>query len=137
MNIKEVARYLDIQKNMLSSNLAGVNYFWKTGNYNIKDTKVFLVFLKLENKIKEGVLKMKIFIGKFVVLLVVLWSSLALAANGDKFIFFIQHNRPIDAGIVSALEISLKKIPESECVTWEQAREPHWILPAKAPLIWF
>jgi len=42
MNIKEVARYLDIQKNMLSSNLAGVNYFWKTGNYNIKDNESIL-----------------------------------------------------------------------------------------------
>jgi tungstate transport system substrate-binding protein len=52
---------------------------------------------------------MKIFIGKFVVLLVVLWSSLALAANGDKFIFLSSTIGPIDAGIVSALEDKFEK----------------------------
>jgi tungstate transport system substrate-binding protein len=52
---------------------------------------------------------MKIFIGKFVVLLVVLWSSLALAANGDKFIFLSSTIGPIDAGIVSALEDQFEK----------------------------
>ena len=52
---------------------------------------------------------MKIFIGKFVVLLVVLWSSLALAANGDKFIFLSSTIGPIDAGIVSALENQFEK----------------------------
>ena len=52
---------------------------------------------------------MKIFIGKFVVLLVVLWSSLALAANGDKFVFLSSTIGPIDAGIVSALEDQFEK----------------------------
>jgi tungstate transport system substrate-binding protein len=52
---------------------------------------------------------MKIFIGKFVILLVILWSSLALAANGDKFIFLSSTIGPIDAGIVSALEDQFEK----------------------------
>jgi tungstate transport system substrate-binding protein len=53
--------------------------------------------------------KMKVFVGKFVVLLVVLWSSLALAANGDKFVFLSSTIGPIDAGIVSALEDQFEK----------------------------
>ena len=52
---------------------------------------------------------MKVFIGKFVVLLVLLWSSLALAADGDKFIFLSSTIGPIDAGIVSALEDQFEK----------------------------
>ena len=52
---------------------------------------------------------MKVFIGKFVVLLVVLWSSLALAANGDKFVFLSSTIGPVDAGIVSALEDQFEK----------------------------
>ena len=52
---------------------------------------------------------MKVSIGKFVVLLVVLWSSLALAANGDKFVFLSSTIGPIDAGIVSALEDQFEK----------------------------
>ena len=52
---------------------------------------------------------MKGFIGKIVVLLVLLWSSLALAANGDKFVFLSSTIGPIDAGIVSALEDQFEK----------------------------
>ena len=52
---------------------------------------------------------MKAFIGKFVVLLVLIWSSLALAANGDKFVFLSSTIGPIDAGIVSALEDQFEK----------------------------
>jgi tungstate transport system substrate-binding protein len=52
---------------------------------------------------------MKVSIGKFVVLLVVMWSSLALAANGDKFVFLSSTIGPIDAGIVSALEDQFEK----------------------------
>ena len=52
---------------------------------------------------------MKISVGKFVVLLVVLWSSLALAANGDKFVFLSSTIGPIDAGIVNALEDQFEK----------------------------
>jgi len=52
---------------------------------------------------------MKIFIGKFVVLSVLIWSSLALAANGDKFVFLSSTIGPIDAGIVSALEDQFEK----------------------------
>ncbi len=52
---------------------------------------------------------MKAFIGKFVVLLILIWSSLALAANGDKFIFLSSTIGPIDAGIVSALEDQFEK----------------------------
>jgi tungstate transport system substrate-binding protein len=53
--------------------------------------------------------KMKVSVGKFVVLLVLLWSSLALAANGDKFVFLSCTIGPIDAGIVSALEDQFEK----------------------------
>ena len=52
---------------------------------------------------------MKVFVGKFVVLLVLLWSSVALAANGDKFVFLSSTIGPIDAGIVSALEDQFEK----------------------------
>ena len=52
---------------------------------------------------------MKISVGKFVVLLVVLWSSLALAANGDKFVSLSSTIGPIDAGIVNALEDQFEK----------------------------
>ena len=52
---------------------------------------------------------MKVFVGKFVVLLVLLWSSLALAANGNKFVFLSSTIGPIDAGIVSALEDQFEK----------------------------
>ncbi|MDM7986843.1 MAG: substrate-binding domain-containing protein [Smithella sp.] len=47
---------------------------------------------------------MRIFIGKITVLLILIWSSLALAADGDKFIFLSSTIGPIDAGIVSILE---------------------------------
>ena len=52
---------------------------------------------------------MKVFVGKFVVLLVLLWSSLALAANGNKFVFLSSTIGPIDSGIVSALEDQFEK----------------------------
>ena len=52
---------------------------------------------------------MKVSVGKFVVLLVLLWSSLAMAANGDKFVFLSSTIGPIDAGIVSALEDQFEK----------------------------
>jgi tungstate transport system substrate-binding protein len=52
---------------------------------------------------------MKVFVGKFLVMLVLLWSSLALAANGDKFVFLSSTIGPIDAGIVSALEDQFEK----------------------------
>ena len=52
---------------------------------------------------------MKVSVGKFVVLLVFLWSSLAMAANGDKFVFLSSTIGPIDAGIVSALEDQFEK----------------------------
>jgi len=47
---------------------------------------------------------MKVFIGKCLVLFILLWSSLALAADGDKFVFLSSTIGPIDSGIVDALE---------------------------------
>jgi len=52
---------------------------------------------------------MKTFVGKLTVLLILLWSSLALAANGDKFIFLSSTIGPIDAGVVGALEDQFEK----------------------------
>jgi tungstate transport system substrate-binding protein len=52
---------------------------------------------------------MKVSVGKFVMLFVVLWSSLALAASGDKFVFLSSTIGPIDAGIVGALEDQFEK----------------------------
>jgi len=52
---------------------------------------------------------MKLFIMKFTVLLILIWPSLALAANGDKFIFLSSTIGPIDAGIVGALEDQFEK----------------------------
>lgn len=52
---------------------------------------------------------MRIFIGKLTVLLIFVWSSLALAESGDKFIFLSSTIGPIDAGIVSALEDQFEK----------------------------
>ena len=52
---------------------------------------------------------MKVFIGKLVVMMILIWSSLALAANGDKFIFLSSTIGPIDAGIVGALEDQFEK----------------------------
>jgi tungstate transport system substrate-binding protein len=53
--------------------------------------------------------KMRVFIGKLTVLLILVWSSMAFAANGDKFIFLSSTIGPIDAGIVSALEDQFEK----------------------------
>ncbi|PKN06607.1 MAG: tungsten ABC transporter permease [Deltaproteobacteria bacterium HGW-Deltaproteobacteria-7] len=52
---------------------------------------------------------MKVFIGKCVVLFILIWTSAALAANGDKFIFLSSTIGPIDAGIVGALEDQFEK----------------------------
>ncbi|MEN6433174.1 MAG: substrate-binding domain-containing protein [Smithella sp.] len=52
---------------------------------------------------------MKVFIGKLTVLLILVCSSLALAANGDKFVFLSSTIGPIDAGIVSTLEDQFEK----------------------------
>jgi len=52
---------------------------------------------------------MKVIVGKCLVLLVLLWSSLAWAANGDKFVFLSSTIGPIDSGIVSVLEDQFEK----------------------------
>ena len=52
---------------------------------------------------------MKVFVGKCLVLLLLLWSSFALAADGDKFIFLSSTIGPIDSGIVGALEDQFEK----------------------------
>lgn len=54
---------------------------------------------------------MKVFVGKLtvLVLLILVWSSLALAGSGDRFIFLSSTIGPIDAGIVSALEDQFEK----------------------------
>jgi tungstate transport system substrate-binding protein len=52
---------------------------------------------------------MKVFILKCTVLFILIWSSMALAANGDKFIFLSSTIGPIDAGIVGALEDKFEK----------------------------
>jgi len=52
---------------------------------------------------------MKIFIGKCLVLFLLLWSGFALAADGDKFIFLSSTIGPIDSGIVGALEDQFEK----------------------------
>jgi tungstate transport system substrate-binding protein len=53
--------------------------------------------------------KMRVFTGKLIVLLILVWSSMAFAADGDKFIFLSSTIGPIDAGIVSALEDQFEK----------------------------
>jgi tungstate transport system substrate-binding protein len=63
----------------------------------------------LFKKLKRRGLEMKLSVVKSVVLLVLIWSSLALAANGDKFVFLSSTIGPIDAGIVSALEDQFEK----------------------------
>ncbi|MCE5210874.1 MAG: substrate-binding domain-containing protein [Deltaproteobacteria bacterium] len=52
---------------------------------------------------------MKLFVGKLTVLFILVWSSLALAGSGDKFVFLSSTIGPIDAGIVSALEDQFEK----------------------------
>jgi tungstate transport system substrate-binding protein len=52
---------------------------------------------------------MKVFVGKCLVLLLLLWSSFALAEDGDKFIFLSSTIGPIDSGIVDALEDQFEK----------------------------
>ncbi len=52
---------------------------------------------------------MKIVVGKMTVLLILIWTSLALAADGDKFVFLSSTIGPIDSGIVSTLEDQFEK----------------------------
>ncbi|MBN1366021.1 MAG: substrate-binding domain-containing protein [Syntrophaceae bacterium] len=52
---------------------------------------------------------MKVFVAKCAVVLFLIWSSLALAADGDKFVFLSSTIGPIDAGIVSVLEDQFEK----------------------------
>lgn len=52
---------------------------------------------------------MKLFVGKLALVIVLMWSSLALAADGDKFLFLSSTIGPIDAGIVGVLEDQFEK----------------------------
>jgi tungstate transport system substrate-binding protein len=52
---------------------------------------------------------MKKNIGKYLVLFLLIFPGIALAANGDKFILLSSTIGPIDAGIVSALENQFEK----------------------------
>lgn len=52
---------------------------------------------------------MKVFIWTLTVFLVLIGSSIALAASGDKFIFLSGTVGPIDAGIVDVLEDQFEK----------------------------
>jgi tungstate transport system substrate-binding protein len=52
---------------------------------------------------------MKKSIGKFLILFLLIFPGIALAANGDKFVFLSSTIGPIDAGIVSALEDQFEK----------------------------
>ncbi len=52
---------------------------------------------------------MRLFIGKFLVLFLVLCASFAMAADGDRFIFLSSTIGPIDSGIVSAMEDQFEK----------------------------
>ena len=46
---------------------------------------------------------------KGMVLLLLLWASLAMAADGDKFVFLSSTIGPIDSGIVGTQEDQLEK----------------------------
>lgn len=59
--------------------------------------------------LEKGVKDMRLFIGKFLVLFLVLCASFAMAADGDRFIFLSSTIGPIDSGIVSALEDQFEK----------------------------
>jgi tungstate transport system substrate-binding protein len=52
---------------------------------------------------------MKVLIGKSLVLVLLLWSSFALAADGDRFVLLSSTIGPIDSGIVSSLEDQFEK----------------------------
>ena len=52
---------------------------------------------------------MKVFTGKCLILLLLLWSGVALAADGSKFVFLSSTIGPIDSGIVGALEDQFEK----------------------------
>jgi tungstate transport system substrate-binding protein len=57
----------------------------------------------------KGLGKMKLFVGECLVVLFILWSGLAGAADGDKFVFLSSTIGPIDSGIVGALEDQFEK----------------------------
>jgi len=52
---------------------------------------------------------MKVFVRRSLVLFLLLWSSVAFAANGDKFVLLSSTIGPIDSGIVSVLEDQFEK----------------------------
>jgi len=52
---------------------------------------------------------MNVFVRRSLVLFLLLWSSVALAANGDKFVLLSSTIGPIDSGIVSVLEDQFEK----------------------------
>lgn len=52
---------------------------------------------------------MKLFIGRCLVLFLMLWSGIAMAADGSKFVLLSSTIGPIDAGIVGALEDQFEK----------------------------
>jgi len=52
---------------------------------------------------------MKVFVRRSLVLFLFLWSSVALAANGDKFVLLSSTIGPIDSGVVSVLEDQFEK----------------------------
>ncbi|MEQ8253111.1 MAG: substrate-binding domain-containing protein [Smithellaceae bacterium] len=52
---------------------------------------------------------MKAFVRRSLVLFLLLWSSVAFAANGDKFVLLSSTIGPIDSGIVSVLEDQFEK----------------------------
>lgn len=52
---------------------------------------------------------MRVFVMKLTVLLILVWTSLAVAAEGSRFVFLSSTIGPIDAGIVGALEDQFEK----------------------------
>jgi tungstate transport system substrate-binding protein len=52
---------------------------------------------------------MKVFIGKLALIMVLVWSTAAMAADGSKFLLLSSTIGPIDAGIVGALEDQFEK----------------------------
>jgi tungstate transport system substrate-binding protein len=76
----------------------------------LKERRAHFSFLKmLFKKLNRRGLEMNLSVVKNVVLLVLIWSSLAFAANGDKFVFLSSTIGPIDAGIVGSLEDQFEK----------------------------
>jgi len=52
---------------------------------------------------------MRVLVLKLSILLILVWTSLAVAAEGGKFVFLSSTIGPVDAGIVSALEDQFEK----------------------------